>query len=297
MRILITGGTGLIGTRIRALCTERGVDVTVTTRGHAAVDGATTVRWDSARETLPPAALDGVDAVVNLAGASVGEGRWTAERKAAIIESRVSVTRGIVDALQDEGAPRVLVNASAVGYYGNRPDEVDETGAPGDDFLARVARAWETEARRAEDFGVRVVLVRTGLVLSMDGGAFPKLLKPARMGAGGPIGGGGQWYPWIHVDDIAALFLEAVTNPAYSGPVIGSAPHPVQQRDMAAVLGRVLERPSRVPTPAIAMKLLLGEQSAVVLEGQHAMPRAAQANGFHWDHPDLEPALRALLPR
>jgi len=295
MHILITGATGLIGTRLRALCAERDIAVTVTTRGYATLDGATTVRWDPAVRPIPEAALEGVDAVVNLAGASVGEGRWTAARKAEILDSRVTVTRRIVDALADPGSPRVLVNGSAVGYYGDRDEEVDETSTPGDDFLARVVRAWEAEARRAETLGVRVVLVRTGPVFSRDGGALPRMLGPIRMGAGGPIGGGEQWYPWIHVDDIAALFLEAATNPAYSGPVNGAAPHPVQQRDLAAVLGRLLKRPSFAPTPAIALRLMLGEQSTVVLDGQHALPRVAERNGFAWRWPELEPALRSLL--
>ena len=252
------------------------------------------MRWDPAEGPLPSDALDGVDAVVNLAGAPIAGPRWSDERKELIRESRVRTTRLIVDALARDGAPRVLVSGSAVGYYGTGEDEVDETDPPGDDFLAQTALAWEREAARAHEFGVRVVVVRTGIVLSLEGGALPPLARPVKAFAGGPIGGGRQWMPWIHIDDEVGIILHALDHETVSGALNGTAPDVVRQREFVRALGEVLGRPSSLPTPAIALRLAMGEMSVLALEGQRAVPRATLASGYAFAHPELGPALRDL---
>ncbi len=292
MRVAVVGPTGLIG---RALCEAliaRGDAVVALSRSGAAhIAGAEDVAWDPADGPLPSDALDGVDAVVNLAGVPIAGKRWTDSRKEGIRESRTRTTKLVVDALARDGAPRVLVSGSAVGYYGTGEDEVDETSPPGEDFLAQVALDWEREAARAHEFGVRVVTIRTGIVLARHGGALPELARPVKLYAGGPIGGGRQWMPWIHLDDEVGIILFALDHDEVSGALNGTAPDVVRQRDFVGVLGRALGRPSSLPTPAIALRLVMGEMSILALEGQRAVPRATLAAGYEFTFPDADLAL------
>lgn len=291
----MVGAGGLIGRALGAALMERGDGVLTLTRGGASdIHGAQDVRWDPAEGPLPSDALDGVDAVVNLAGTPISGPRWSEQRKADIRESRLRTTRLIVDALARDGAPRVLVSGSAVGYYGPSEDEVDETAPPGGDFLAGVALDWEREAARAHEFGVRVVVVRTGIVLSLDGGALPQIARPVKAFAGGPIGGGRQWVPWIHIDDEVGIILHALDHPDVNGALNGAAPDIVRQREFVRALGHALGRPSSIPTPAAVVRLALGEQAILVLEGQRAVPRATLSSGYAFRHPELGPALADL---
>lgn len=295
MRVSVVGATGLIGGRLAAALLARGdLVVAVSRSGASGVAGAEEVRWDPAEGPPPPGVTEGADAVVNLAGAPIGGRRWTADRKREIRESRTIPTRMLVDALAAEGAPRVLVNGSAVGYYGPTEDEVDESSPPGSDFLADTCVAWEREALRARDHGVRVVLVRTGIVLSAEGGALPRMALPVKLFAGGPIGGGRQWIPWIHIDDEVGLILRALDDDGLSGPLNATAPEPVRQRELARAIAAALGRPAMLPTPAVVLRLAMGEMATLALDGQRAVPRAALARGHAFAHTDVGEALRAL---
>src|SRR5690606_2198628 len=256
------------------------------------------VRWQSGVPAAPLPAE--ADAVVNLAGAAIAR-RWTQAAKRLIVDSRVQTTRAVVRALKERqsasGAPRVLVNASAVGYYGPRGDErVTERDGPGDDFLSHVCRQWEGAAVEAEDAGVRVVRLRTGFVVGR-GGALPLMMLPFRLLVGGPLGSGRQWLPWVHLDDVVGLILFALEHEGVSGPLNVSAPEPVRNREFARVLGRVMRRPSWAPAPAPVMRAVLGEMADMILTGQRAVPEAALGAGYEFRHPDLEAALRDILER
>ncbi|PZN10023.1 MAG: TIGR01777 family protein, partial [Bacillota bacterium] len=221
-------------------------------------------------------------------------------QKERILQSRLRATRALVQAMEAaQRPPRLLLSGSAVGYYGPRGDEVvTETGRPGTDFLSRVSVAWEEEARRAEAAGVRVALLRTGVVLAREGGALPRLVLPFRFFAGGPLGSGRQWVPWIHLDDLVDLITFLLGSDDAAGPYNGTAPEPVTNREFARVLGRVLGRPAWLPAPAPALRLVLGEMAdALLLSGQRAVPERALAAGFRFRYPDLEKALRHLLGR
>lgn len=292
MRVAIVGATGLIGRRVVSWLTTRGDDVVVVARGGRAVEGATVVNWDGLGP-VPPGAVDGCDAVINLAGSPIGR-RWNAEVKSEIVSSRVDLTERLVAALAGSGV-RTLVNASAVGYYGNREEPVDESAAPGSGFLSDVCVRWEAAARKAEALGVRVVLLRTGIVLATDGGALPQMLGPAKLGLGGPIAGGRQWFPWIHIADTVSLVLKALDEQGVSGPINLVAPGIVRQGEFAKTLGHVLGRPAVAPTPGFAIKLLLGEGAQIVLQGQHARPAAALAAGHAFAFADASEALTDLL--
>jgi uncharacterized protein len=209
-------------------------------------------------------------------------------------ESRTLTTRALVDALAPEGSPRVLVNASAVGYYGPTEETVDESSPPGADFLADTCVAWEREAVRAERHGVRVVRVRTGIVLSRDGGALPQMALPVKLFAGGPIGGGRQWIPWIHIDDEVGLLLLALDDPGLSGAMNATAPEPARQRDFVKALAKALSRPAVLPTPAFPLRIAMGEMATLALDGQRAVPTVALAAGYAFRHIDVEEALAAV---
>jgi uncharacterized protein (TIGR01777 family) len=296
MRVSVVGATGLIGRHACEALVARGDEVVaVSRRGDSGIAGVEDVRWDPADGPPPPAALDGADAVVNLAGAPLAGRRWSTARKRDIRESRVLTTRALVDALAGEGRPRVLVNASGIDYYGPRGEEtVDETDGPGSGFLAETCVAWEREAARAADHGVRVVMVRSAVVLSDEGGALPTMARPVRLFAGGPIGGGRQWLPWIHLDDEVGLILLALERQDLAGPLNATSPEPSRQGEFVKALGHALGRPALVPTPAVALRLALGEMATLVLDGQRAVPRAALAAGYRFRHPDLGGALRAI---
>lgn len=303
MRVTVTGATGLVGPRLVAALRERGDDVTVLTRdrarAQAALAGVDAVEWaDPAAAPAPSAGLEGRDAVVHLAGEPVAQ-RWNAAAKARILESREAGTRNLVAGIRAASEPPgVLVSASGVGYYGPRGDEpLPESTGPGNDFLAGVCAAWEREALSAADSGTRVVVVRTGIVLARDGGALARMLPFFRMGVGGPVAGGRQYMPWIHLDDLVALYLAALDEPSWSGPVNAAAPEPVTNRVFSKVLGRVLERPAIAPVPGFAVRALYGEMAEIVSEGQRAVPARPLELGFRFRHAELEPALRDALGR
>lgn len=294
--IAVTGATGLIGSALVELLRAHGHTVRRFVRStRDAREGD--VVWDAERGDLPPGALQGVEAVVNLAGAPVAH-RWTAERKRDIRASRVQGTEKLARAIAAmDRKPRVLLNGSAVGYYGDRGDEVlTESSAPGHDFLAGVCVEWERAATPAADAGVRVVLLRTGVVLSKEGGALGKLLPPFRLGMGGPIGSGEQWMSWIALED----HLRAIEHCLFVDTVRGAAnlvaPNPVRNSHFATTLGRVLARPALVPVPAFALTLMYGEMAQeTLLASQRALPDALAASGFDFRQPTLEGALRRLL--
>jgi uncharacterized protein (TIGR01777 family) len=304
MRVIITGGSGLIGRALTAPLAAERHEVVVLSRDPGRVQGlppgARVQRWDGRTAAEWGELLDSGTAVVNLAGESVAGGRWTAERKRRIRESRLHAGGAVVEAVRQAAAagraPAVLVQASATGYYGDAGDgEVTEDHPPGSDFLADVAVAWEAATAEVEALGVRRVVLRTGIVLHPDGGALPKMVLPFRLGAGGPLGGGRQWFPWIHwLDEIdAILFLLA--NPAARGPFNLAAPQPVRNRDWSRALGRQLHRPSFLAAPAFALRLALGEMAEALLHGQRALPRRLLAAGYSFHHPILGEALRDLL--
>lgn len=299
-RFTVTGATGLIGRRLVERLTERGDEVTVLSRSpeKAAEDlGVQAVGWDASSEAAPAAALEGRDGVVHLAGAPIAQ-RWTESSKNEILKSREDGTRNLVAGLQAAGdaRPGVLVSASGVGYYGDAGDAVlDETSPPGDDFPASVCVVWEREADAAAALGVRVVKLRTGIVLDGDGGALEKMLLPFKAGVGGPVAGGRQYMAWISLDDIVGMYLAALDDPAWDGVYNGTGPEPVTNKIFSKALGKALHRPAFAPVPAFALKVLYGEMSELVLGGQRAVPKRAAEQGFKYEHPTLEAALAAAL--
>jgi uncharacterized protein (TIGR01777 family) len=299
MRVTITGASGLIGTRLVRALQARGDDVTVLSRNPdraAQALGVHAEAWRPTEEPAPAAALADRDAVVHLAGERVDQ-RWTDEARAAIRASRDAGTRHLVDGLRDaDPRPGALVSSSAVGYYGARGDEVvDESTPAGDGFLAEVCAAWEHQAERAEELGMRVVRVRTGVVLDASGGALARMLTPFKLGVGGPVAGGDQYMPWIHVDDLVGVYLAAIDGAGWSGPVNASAPEPVTNRDFSKALGRALHRPTLLPIPGFALQALYGDMAEVVTTGQRAVPRRTLELGYEFRHPELDEALRDAL--
>lgn len=308
MRVAVTGATGMIGRELIAAVRARGDQAVVLTR---APDRARRVlgedvelhAWPEPKQAPPPqAALAGADAVVHLLGEPVAQ-RWSDNAKREIRDSRVLTTRSLVQGLAelpDDGRPATLVCQSASGFYGARDDEpVDEDipgGASGDDFLAGVTAAWEHEALAARALpGVRVVRTRTGVVLSPSGGALAKMLPPFRLGLGGPVAGGHQYVPWVHLDDVTGALLHCLDDRRASGPVNVSAPNPVTNAELSRALGRVLHRPAVLPVPAVALRLLYGDMAAMVLTGQRALPERLLQLGYVFHHPELEEALRDVL--
>jgi uncharacterized protein (TIGR01777 family) len=299
VKVLLTGATGLIGRQLVAALRARGDEVVVLSRDPARAQdtlGVPAAAWRPLDEPAPADALQGCDAVVHLAGENVAQ-RWTASAKRSIRDSRVQGTANLVAGLRaTTPAPRVLVSASAVGYYGPRGDErLDEDAAPGSDFLAQVCVEWEQQARGAEDLGTRVVSIRTGVVLDRTGGALAKMLPPFRAGLGGPVAGGGQYMPWIHADDVVALYLAALDDDRWRGPFNAAAPEPVTNREFSTALGRALHRPAVAPVPALAVRLLFGEMAEIVTKGQRAVPARALALGYRFKHTDLDEALLSAL--
>jgi len=297
--VTLTGATGLIGGRLVRALQARGDEVTVLSRAPARATralGVTAEEWDPARGPAPAGALAGRDAVVHLAGERVDQ-RWTDAARTKILESRAAGTRHLVDGLRAaDPRPGVLVSSSAVGYYGSRGDEVvDESAAAGDGFLADVCAVWEREAAAAEELGVRVVRVRTGVVLDREGGALASMLTPFRLGVGGPVAGGRQYIPWIHADDLVGIYLAAIDGPGWSGPVNATSPEPVTNRAFSRALGRALRRPAVLPIPGAALRLLYGDMAEIVTSGQRAVPRRPLELGYAYRHPDLDEALRDAL--
>lgn len=289
--IVIAGGTGLLGRALAAALRRDGHTVTVLTRQPTAPGE---VRWSpDTPDAAWTALVDNAAAVVNLAGTSIASGRWTAARKRAIRESRLTATRALVQAMRDAGRPpALLLNASAVGYYGVRGDEpLVEQSPAGQDFLAEVCRAWEAAAHQASP-AARVVLLRSGVVLARDGGALPQLARPFRFFAGGPAGSGEQYVSWIHLHDWIEMARWLLADTTVDGPVNATAPAPVTNAELASALGRALHRPARLRAPAFALRLLLGEMAdALILGGQRVLPAAATGRGFTFRYPTIDLAL------
>lgn len=303
MRILITGGTGLIGRALVAELTRAGRELMVLSRTPDRVTfrepGVRVIHWDARTPTGWETALENVDAVINLAGESIAAGRWTAARKFHIEHSRVDTGAALTAAIAAaQVKPRILVQASAVGIYGPRGDEpLDETALPGADFLSRVAVAWEASTAPVEALGVRRAIIRLGVVLSTQGGALPRMTLPFRLFAGGYLGHGRQRFPWIHIADVTGAIRFLLEREDAKGVFNLTAPAPPTNAEFSRALGRALKRPSWLPTPAFALRLLLGEMATVLLDGQNALPRRLQALGYDFRYPALEPALRALFNR
>lgn len=297
MKILITGATGLVGSALTARLRRDQHTVVRLRRGGASYQPGDAA-WDPGTGTIDPAALESVDAVVNLAGSSIAGGRWTEARKTELRASRVPPTQALVRTLAKlPRPPQVLVSASAIGYYGDRKDEaLAESSGPGDDFLAGICREWEEAAMEGESAGIRTVTLRTGVVLAKDGGALPKMLTPFRLGVGGRLGSGKQWMSWITLADEVEVFYGAIVNAQWRGPVNAASPHPVTNQEFTQVLAHVLHRPAIFPAPAFALRLALGEMAdALLLASQRVSPQKLAALGFSFGQPQLEPALRAIL--
>ena len=309
MRFVVSGGTGFIGSPLAEVYAEEGHDVRVLTRGlpdgEARHDpgtgkpGITRVGWRPSGAAGPWASVvDDADAVINLAGESLGDKRWTPQRKAVLHDSRILPARSLVDAIRKAAKPpRVFINSSAVGYYGPSGAEPKTESAPaGKTFLAHLAEEWESEARQAESSGARVVLLRTGLVLEKTGGALPRMMRPFRYFVGGPIGSGRQYMSWIHRLDIVEMIRWIIETPGVVGPVNGTAPHPVTNREFARALARALRRPSLVPAPAFALKAMFGEMAEpLLLTGQRVIPAKAQSHGYHFRYPEIDIAMRGIF--
>lgn len=304
MRIVVSGGTGFIGRPLCVSLCQEGHRVTNLTRSMEKAQWSsgstvTTVEWNGREAGAWEHCLEGADAVINLAGAPIAEGRWTEARKRLLTDSRVLTTRLLVEAMSRRSSkPRTLVSASGIGYYGASDDRVlDESAARGQGFLADLCVAWEAEARRAEEFGVRVVMLRTGMVLEQDGGALPKMLLPFQLFTGGPIMPGTQWVSWIHRRDHIGLTQWALTTQSVSGPVNAVAPEAVTMNQFCAGLSRVLHRPSWLPVPGFALSLALGELGTLMTTGQRVTPAKALSGGYVFHYPTLEPALRAIVAK
>jgi uncharacterized protein (TIGR01777 family) len=299
MKALVTGATGFVGPRLlrlldRPVALSRDPDRAKEKIGHLV---ERIIRWDPLQGPPPREAFAGVDAVFHLAGESVAEGRWTAAQKAKIRDSRVVGTRNLVQGIaQEPSRPAVLVSASAVGFYGNRGDEeLTEAAPPADDFLARVCIDWEREALAAEKLGVRVVTARTGIVLGAGGGALAKMLLPFKLGAGGPLGNGRQWMPWVHVADLARLYTHAADTASIVGPMNAVAPNPVRNSEFTKALARQLHRPAFMPAPYFGLRLAFGEFAQVLFASQRVIPKVAVDTGFVFQYPEIATALREIL--
>ena len=304
MRVTVTGATGLIGPRLVRSLQARGDAVTVLSRNperaRETLPGVEAARWDLMREPAPTDALQGRDAVVHLAGENIAQ-RWTTSAKRAIRESRVSGTRELVGGLASlaEGErPQVLVSSSGVGYYGPHGDEpIDEEAHAGSDFLAQVCVGWEDEARAAESLGVRVVRLRTGVVLDPGGGALGKMLPPFKLGVGGPVAGGAQYISWIHADDLVGVMISAIDGAQWRGAVNATAPESQRNRDFSKALGKALRRPSLLPVPGVALRTMYGEMATIVTTGSRVLPARALMWGYEFRYPRLDTALQAALSR
>lgn len=301
MKIMVVGASGFLGSRVVAALRQRGDGVAVTGRDAGRLrakfgEDVGRDEWDPASGPLPAGALEGVEGVVNLAGESVASGRWTKARKERIRESRVAGTRNLVASLASASQkPAVLVSASAIGYYGDAQHRaLHETAANGSDFLAEVCAAWEAEAGKARAAGVRTAVVRFGVVLGRDGGAYPSMSRPFRMFLGGPIGLGRRWISWIHVDDVLGLILHLLDTGTADGVFNGTAPQPVSNAEFTRELAAALKRPALFPVPPLALRILLGGFATVVLCSQRVLPLRTLASGYAFKFPTLRAALQDL---
>jgi uncharacterized protein (TIGR01777 family) len=288
MRVVISGGSGLVGSRLAAVLRERGDEVVVLSRGGPD-------RWDPASE---PAPVAGADAVIHLAGENIAQ-RWSSGARQRIRDSRVTGTRNLVAGIeQADPRPRVVISANAVGYYGNRGEELlIEASPPGQDWLAGVCVDWEQAALAAAGLGVRACVLRTGVVLDRRGGALARMLPPFQAGAGGPVAGGRQFVSWIHADDLVGLYLAVLADERYEGPINAVAPAAVRNAEFAKALGHALHRPALAPVPAFALKAMFGGMAQIVTDSQNVEPQRALALGFGYDHPEIGAALADALSR
>jgi len=300
MKVIITGGTGLIGQALGAQLTAQGHQVWALTRSPQTALLPTDVKavgWDGETSQGWQELVEQTDAIINLAGESIGSGRWSTERKARILHSRLNAARAVEQALHAAvHRPHTLLQASAVGYYGPRGDtQLTEAAPVGQDYLAQVAAAWEKSTADIEKLGVRRVILRTGIVLDKHQGALPRLMAPVKLMAGGRLGSGKQYLPWIHLADEVRAIQFLLEHPTATGPFNLSAPRPVQQVEFGRVLAKLLRRPYWLPTPAFALRLVLGEMSTLVLDGQRAVPQRLMELGYTFTHSELETALASLL--
>jgi uncharacterized protein len=302
MKILVTGSTGLVGTALVRDLQHAGHIVCRLVRPGTNAEairgsGGFDVKWDPSTGELGAAGV-GADAVVNLAGASIADARWTPERKKLLRSSRVDTTRALVNALAKMAArPRVIVSASAIGYYGDRSDEVlNEDSPPGKDFLSELAVEWESEAEKAEALGIRVVRTRFGVILARDGGALPEMARPFRFGVGGKIGSGQQWISWVSLEDVAAILRVALEDGTVRGPINVVSPQPVRNAEFTLALAAALHRPAFIPVPAPVLRLVLGEMAdALLLSSRRVVPERLQKLGYRFLHSDLPATLTSLL--
>lgn len=301
MRIILSGGTGFIGAAVIKAFSQAGHTIVLLSRSprrSPILSSAVSIEsWDGKSPGPWMHQLEVSDAVINLAGESIGGGRWTQQRKMVLMSSRIDPTRALVNAIaQASRKPKIMISASAVGYYGDVPEgDVAESDPAGNDFLARLCVDWEREAYRAEQFGVRVICTRTGVVLDEGGGALTRMLLPFKLFAGGWFGSGRQWFPWIHREDVAQAILFALTNERLTGAVNLSSPDIVTTKDFCRNLAQTLHRPCWAPVPGFVLKLALGEMSDILLKGQKVIPAKLQAAGFVWKYPSLEGALTKIL--
>jgi uncharacterized protein (TIGR01777 family) len=298
MRILLSGSSGMIGKVVSKALIGRGDTVARLMRGGSkGVPAYTDVRWDPDRAEFDRVAAEGADAVIHLAGASIGDGKWTDERKSLLRTSRVEATRHLVSSLAGlQVKPKIFVAASAIGYYGNRGDEkLTEHSGPGEDFLGQLTRDWERESQRAADFGARVVLTRFGIVLSIRGGALPKMLLPIKLFVGGKLGPGTQWMSWVSLADVVRAILYALDNDKVRGAVNVVSPNPAQNAEFIKTAARVLHRPAYAPAPAGALRFMLGEMAdALLLSSQRVFPERLKSSGYVFENVDLEPTLQQI---
>lgn len=292
MKVLITGASGLIGQALQKSFAERGYELLLASRKDPQDEQH--IQWDIETGFAEPEKLEGIDAVVHLAGENVSGLRWTEEKKKAIRDSRVLGTRNVVDAISNlKNKPKVFIASSAIGFYGERGDEaVTESSAAGDNFLAEVSKAWESESRRAEDAGIRTVLLRTGIVLSKDGGALAAMMTPFKLGVGGVVGSGKQWMSWISLDDQIAVINYAIENENLRGAVNAVSPNPVTNQEFTKTLGEVLYRPTFLPLPEFAVSMIFGEMGdTLLLASTKVLPKRLEDAGFEFKYPELKAAI------
>ena len=305
MKVAITGASGFVGSRLVEKLHTEGNQVVVLTRNLAAAQNVfpdssfpnvEVIAYTPTQSGSWQQAIASCDGIVNLAGEPIADGRWTAERKQEILNSRKLGTQKIVEAIAIANPkPKVLVNASAIGYYGTSETATfDEASKPGEDFLAQVCLDWEAEAQKVTQLGVRLVILRLGIVLG-KGGAIAKMITPFKLFAGGPIGSGRQWFSWIHREDLVNLIIQALTRADIEGVLNATAPNPVRMTELADTMGQVMNRPSWLPVPALALEALLGDGAMVVLEGQQVIPKRTLASGFNYQYPTVKQALEEIL--
>jgi uncharacterized protein len=297
MKVVVTGATGLVGKVLVRQLLEAGDEVIVLTRNPTKANlilgnKCHYHQWINTQELPPSEALEGAEAVINLMGETISE-RWSEQHKKRVYDSRVIGTRRLVEAIEKcSNKPNVLVSTSAVGIYGNRgTEDITESSSLADDFLARVCKDWETEANKASAIGLRVAIIRVGVVLGRGGGALAKMLPIFKLGGGGPVGSGAQMMSWVHVEDVAAMFIEGARNKSLSGAFNGTAPAPVSNAEFSKTLGKVLHRPAFMPAPAFAMKIAFGEMSQILLEGAKVLPSRFMQQNFPFRFPQLTSAL------